>query len=49
MLAYEKMRKKLFWSISIKFFDSQYPPLLSASLINLFDVSLAPNDLAAIR
>ena len=38
MLTYEKFRKKLFWSISIKFFENQYPPLLSASLINLFDV-----------
>ena len=48
-MGYEKMRKKLFWSISIKFFENQYPPLLSASLINLFDVTLASNRLVEIR
>ena len=48
MMAYEKLRKKLFWSISIKFFENQYPPLLSASLINLFEVNLSTNNLVEI-
>jgi len=40
-MTYDKMRRKIFWSISIKFFENQYPPLQSASLINLFDVTFS--------
>jgi hypothetical protein len=35
LLAYQKLKTKLMWRLSIELFISQYPPMLVASLINL--------------
>jgi hypothetical protein len=39
MNLFKKLKKKLFWGLSITLFLSQFPPLFTSALINCFDIS----------
>ncbi len=43
--VYEGLKKRLMWSSSIRFVIQQYQPIMIATLINLYDVRNALNDL----
>ncbi len=47
--AYIKVRDFVFWKLSIKLLESQFPPMFTSSILNLHDVRIFVNNLCSLN